>query len=81
MQAGDQWRSRRRFLQASVALGAAAESIISPAIASPAAPATRAGAATGDDYLLAAKEAARWIRSAQAARPQGVAWLPEPDHP
>ena len=81
MQAGDHWRSRRRFLQASVALGAAAESIISPAIASSVGPATRAGTATGDDYLLAAKEAAGWIRSAQVARPQGVAWLPEPDHP
>ena len=81
MQAGDHWRSRRRFLKASVALGVAAESTISPAIAASVVPAAPATAATGNDYLLAAKEAARWIRSAQVARAQGVAWLPEPDHP
>jgi len=86
MQAGDHWRSRRQFLKASVAMGAVVESIVSPTFAAAATPATRAAATratsvTGDDYLLAANEAARWIRSAQVARPQGIAWLPEPDHP
>ncbi len=78
---GDHWRSRRRFLKATVAMGAVVESIVSPTIASAVTPATGPTAVTGNDYLLAAKEAARWIRSAQVARPQGVAWLPEPDHP
>jgi lantibiotic modifying enzyme len=78
---GDHWRTRRRFLQASVAMGVAVESIVPPAIASAVTPAVPPTAATHDDYLLAAKETARWIRSAQLPRPQGVAWLPEPDHP
>jgi hypothetical protein len=81
MQAGDHWRSRRRFLKATVAMGAVVESIVSPTIASAVTPASRPTPVTGDEYLLAAKEAARWIRSAQVARPDGVAWLPEPDHP
>jgi hypothetical protein len=81
MQAGDHWRSRRRFLKATVAMGAVVESIVSPTIALAVTPASRPTPVTGDEYLLAAKEAARWIRSAQVARPQGVAWLPEPDHP
>lgn len=33
------------------------------------------------EYLHAAEEAARWIRSAQVRKEQGGAWLPEPDHP
>jgi hypothetical protein len=33
------------------------------------------------DYLAAATEAARWIRSAQVAREKGITWLPDPDHP
>jgi lantibiotic modifying enzyme len=32
-------------------------------------------------YLQAAIEAARWIRSAAVETPQGLRWLPEPDHP
>jgi lantibiotic modifying enzyme len=33
------------------------------------------------DYLSAANEAARWIRSAEKKTDQGTFWLPEPDHP
>src|SRR5579883_3281529 len=33
------------------------------------------------DYLHAASEAARWIRSAARPQPDGLTWLPEPDHP
>src|SRR5436190_23501756 len=32
-------------------------------------------------YLNTAIEAARWIRSAAVETPQGLRWLPEPDHP
>ncbi len=32
------------------------------------------------DYLSAAREAARWVRSAESREGGGV-WLPEPDHP
>jgi lantibiotic modifying enzyme len=32
------------------------------------------------DYLSAAQEAARWIRSAEKKTGQGTFWLPEPDH-
>ena len=31
------------------------------------------------DYLSAAREAARWVRSAESR--EGGVWLPEPDHP
>jgi rhamnogalacturonyl hydrolase YesR len=34
-----------------------------------------------DDYLEAAEQAARWIRSAQVSKEAGIAWLAEPDHP
>ena len=81
MQAGDHWRSRRRFLKASVAMGVVAESIVSPRSHHRSRPRLKPPAADGNAYLLAAKEAARWIRSAQVARSQGIAWLPEPDHP
>jgi hypothetical protein len=33
------------------------------------------------DYLHTATEAARWIRSAAQQQPDGLTWLPEPDHP
>ena len=33
------------------------------------------------DYLHAAIEAGRWIRSAARPQPDGLTWLPEPDHP
>jgi rhamnogalacturonyl hydrolase YesR len=84
MHAKDHSPSRRRFLEAGLAIGVAAESIIAPAVARPAveeASATQSGPAATDDYLAAAKEAARWIRSAQVDKAPGIAWLPEPDHP
>jgi lantibiotic modifying enzyme len=33
------------------------------------------------EYLVAASEAAKWIRSAEKTTEQGTFWLPEPDHP
>jgi uncharacterized protein YyaL (SSP411 family) len=35
----------------------------------------------GGDYLLAATQAARWIRSVQVVKKTGIGWLPDPDHP
>jgi uncharacterized protein YyaL (SSP411 family) len=35
----------------------------------------------GEDYLVAAQQAARWIRSAQVPKESGIGWLPDPDHP
>jgi lantibiotic modifying enzyme len=34
-----------------------------------------------DDYLVAAKLAAQWVRSAQVSKESGIGWLPDPDHP
>jgi lantibiotic modifying enzyme len=38
-------------------------------------------AQTDGAYLAAAEQAARWIRSVQIQKEQGIGWLPEPDHP
>jgi hypothetical protein len=38
-------------------------------------------ALTSDDFLTAAKDAARWIRSSSRTVEHGVTWLPEPDRP
>ncbi len=50
-------------------------------VAFSAAAAAPASALHADDYLAAAQQAARWIRSAQVSRNSGIAWLPDPDHP
>jgi rhamnogalacturonyl hydrolase YesR len=38
-------------------------------------------APTSDDFLGAAVETARWIRSAERPAEHGIVWLPEPDRP
>jgi len=38
-------------------------------------------AATAEDFLATAEEAARWIRSTSQTAEHGLVWLPEPDRP
>ena len=72
--------TRRAFLGTGVAAGVAGPFPV--AFAAPSVAAAGASpAAHGDDYLTAAQQAARWIRSAQVPRGTGIAWLPDPDHP
>ena len=69
---------RRRFL-GGVALTGAAGLVPAAAEANPA-PAAQAFAET-PSYLFAAKEAARWVRSAEIRVDGGAGWMPVPDHP
>lgn len=73
-----QWVTRRRFIGAGVVAGVAAPAIRATPGVEPLSPSVRSG---GDEYLVAAEQAARWIRSAQVPKPQGIAWLPDPDRP
>jgi Lanthionine synthetase C-like protein len=72
------WLTRRGFIGSGVAAGVAAPAILTPAVGAPRPPVALRGS---DEYLPAAERTALWIRSAQVDKPQGVAWLPEPDHP
>jgi lantibiotic modifying enzyme len=76
------WLTRRGFIGSGVAAGVAAPAILTPAIGASAPPAaTPATPRANDEYLLAARQAALWIRNAQVQKPQGIAWHPDPDHP
>ncbi len=73
--------TRRNFLGTGAAAG-----VVAPVATAFIAPGAE-GAATpspsphGEDYLTAAQQAARWIRSAQVPKEVGIGWLPDPDHP
>lgn len=75
--------SRRGFLTA----GAGATAAIGAASVRSASPDPITGTTRGDHpveagaYLQAAEQAAKWIRAASVLKPQGLVWLPEPDHP
>lgn len=73
-----QWLTRRGFIGSGVAAGVAAPAILATAAGGPGLPVARNGS---DDYLPAAEQAARWIRSAQVPKQQGIAWLADPDRP
>jgi lantibiotic modifying enzyme len=76
----EQYRlTRRNFLGRGVAAGVAGP--VPAFITTATAGAAPTPSPYADDYLNAAKQAARWIRSAQVARQEGIAWLPDPDHP
>lgn len=73
--------TRRGFL----ASGAIAAAVGGSTRAGPAAAVAEANRAergvSSGAYLHAAQQTARWIRSATLQKPQGTAWLPDPDHP
>lgn len=75
--------SRRRLLSTGALVSAAAASgpKTAAAIAPQVAGANDKRSAYSGEYLKAAEEAARWIRTAAISKEQGIAWLPEPDHP
>jgi rhamnogalacturonyl hydrolase YesR len=77
----DQFRrvSRRNFVQAGSLAAIVAPNL--PAWSLRVASEHESSAEKQTDYLLAAKEAAKWIRSAEKTTDQGTFWLPEPDHP
>ena len=68
---------RRSFLQLG-ALAGVAGAVGSPLPAIAAEPPVFA---SKPDYLAGARDAARWIRSAEIVKDGGGVWLPEPDHP
>jgi uncharacterized protein YyaL (SSP411 family) len=76
-----QWFTRRRFVSTGIGAGVAVNSILNSVVASPNTSGAPAERRSQHEYLFAAVEAARWIRSAQVTRQQGISWLPDPDHP
>ena len=73
--------TRRSFLGAGGAVTLISQSL-APALLRPEPAAANAPAdSRSADYLKAAEQAARWIRSAQVSKYTGIAWLPDPDHP
>ncbi len=80
--------TRRGFLGTSAALTVVPSipAILTSPVASASEPAALAFGQTGPlrsdgEYLHAAEEAARWIRSARIDKERGIAWRPDPDHP
>jgi hypothetical protein len=80
--------TRRGFLGAGGLAAVTSQSVASALLISNAAFAEQSSsdaagqaAAHTADYLQAAEQTARWIRSAEVSKQTGIAWLPEPDHP